>query len=636
MVGRILFLSLGILSLGATGSAGDMPDWGKVSDSEWALQTIPDYPDANAAILFDVGKLEVTVSGISFYRHIRIKVFNEAGAEEAGDVTIWYWDDDKIKDLKAHTITPDGKEYKVEGSDIKEQEHGDRRTKTFAFPHIVPGSILEYKFYNFNKRFTYMDSWEFHNDLYTLLSKISLDLAGGFVYSTAYNNVPGPYRVAKEDFDKRTKVKTFTWQRENLPPLRDEPYIGALNNYLSSIQFQMIRYEGEWEVVDFVDGWPELGEFFTDKIIKPYVKKDKGLDELVAKVTSGISVPEEKIRAVYRYVRDSIRTEKDPDSYFSNEKLEELLNKRVGTSDEKNILIVEMCKSAGINGWPTLISTRDHGIFNYEIYHLRQFNHLLAIIQVGQGGVLLDASSKFCPYGVLPPQSLVKGGFLLEGLDSRAITINPSPPESDRLDHIYVTIDDSGLVRCSTHTVLTGYFSVYYGDKLEKNDEESFVKDILLGELDADYELISHELNLSIDELKLEATMIYTSPELVEKLDGNLFLSQPNLTFSSNPFVDDKRFFPIDFTFPGFYHTVITYDIDSAFEVTELPPKHELKASSLEYLRQSWMNEDMVTVESKFLISEALLSPATYVRVRNLFEKMEEFNREQVVFAPEI
>lgn len=631
---RIFFAVLWLSFFAASVSADDLPEWSKVDDSEWALQSVTDYPDANAVVLFDIGRLEVETSGISFYRHVRIKILNDAGAEEAGDVKFWYWDGDKIKDLKAQTITPDGKKHEVEGGNIKEQEFGERRTKTFAFPNIVSGSILEYRYRNFNKRFTYLDSWRFHNDQYTKFSRIDLDLAAGFVYSTAFNNVPAPNRVAVEEFDKRTMVKTFIWKMENIPPLRDEPYQGALYNYLSAIRFQIIRYEDEWNVQNFISGWPDLGKQFSDNFLKDFTKRDKGLDELANRITSGAANTEEKARAVYRWVRDSIRTEPNETRYFPREKIEQLPIDRVGTSDEKNVLIVELCKRLGIDAWSTLITTRDRGIFNYEIYQLQQFNHVIAIVQVGEGGYLLDASNTYCPFGVLPPNCLVKGGFLIDGENSRVITINANPPQSTRTDEIHVSINDSGQVQCSTHTVLTGYFTVYYGKQLEKRDPEEFVNEIVLADLDAEYDLVSHDVNIDVDQLKLESSITYTSDELMETLDGNLFLGQPNLTFSANPFVDDKRFFPIDFTFPAFYHTVITYDIDTSYSVSEMPEKREMVAASLEFQRQSWLKEDKVTVESKFLIGEALIAPYSYFKVRDLFKEMETSNREQIVFVP--
>lgn len=610
------------------------PKFGKISEAEWAVTSVAEYPDANAVILFDRGDLEVTPDGISFSRHVRIKVFNDAGAEEAGDITFGYWEEDKIKDIKAHTITPDGKKFEVSGKDIKEQKSGEYRSRTFSFPQVLPGAILEYTYRNYNTRFRSIDPWYFHNNLYTMTSQFSLMLSPGFVYSTAYNNIPPMNQQSQDDYDIRTHVKTFTWKMANLPPLKDEPYQGAQINYRSALHCQMVRYEDEWSKVDFISNWPDLGKFFADKIIEPFVRSGKGLNELSQKLSAGLGSTEDMAIAIYHYVRDSIRTVPVADNYFPREKIELLLTERIGTSDEKNLLVVELCKRAGMKAWPGLICTRDHGVFNNQIYQLRQLNQLIAIVETDKGSVLLDATSRYCPYGVMSPKCLVKGGLLIDGDNSRPITINPMPPQSYRVDRTLVTLDESGLVHCSTHAILNGYLTVEYGEKYETIEPEKFVKNILMAGLNEDFELVSHQVKVQPDEQKMEAFIVYTSPKLAETMDGNLFLDQPVLKFGTNPFVSEKRFFPIDFTFPALYQSIISYAIDTSFTVSDLPEEKHLQSSKLEYQRLSFINGDQVIVESKLLISEPLIVPELYTGVRRMFSEMELANREQVVFVP--
>ena len=208
------------------------------------------------------------------------------------------------------------------------------------------------------------------------------------------------------------------------------------------------------------------------------------------------------------------------------------------------------------------------------------------------------------------------------------------PPKSFRVDRTNIKIDDSGLVRCSTHTTLKGYFTVNYGEKYETTEGEDFIKDILMAELKEDYELLTHHVTVAPDSQKMDVFITFTSPKLAESLDGNMFMGQPVFSFSSNPFALEKRFFPIDFTYPAFYHNVITYDIDSGYSVSELPKEIILNASKLEFQRLSFINDDKVVVDSKLLIGEALIAPELYTGVRNLFAEMERANREQVVFVP--
>jgi hypothetical protein len=499
---------------------------------------------------------------------------------------------------------------------------------------VVPGAILEYTYRNFNLRFGLIDPWYFHSGLFTIKSEFSLKLAPGFIYSTAYNNVPVTHQQSIEEYDIRTHVKTFTWKMQNLLPLKDEPYLGAKKNYRSALHCQMVRYENEWRKTDFISDWPDLGNFFTDKLVEPYVRSGKGLNELAQALSAGLTSTEDMAVAIYHYVRDSIRSIPDASEYFPHEKIELLMGERVGSTHEKNLLIVELCKRCKMKAWPGLICTRDNGIFNSQIYQLRQLNQLIAIVETDKGSILLDASSRYCPYGVMSPNCLVKGGLLVDGDNSRPISINPMPPQSYRIDRTHIMLDDENVVRCSTHTTLKGYLTVEYGEEYEVTEPKKFVEDVLLGDLREEFELQSQEITVQPDDQKMEVYMVYTSPKLAETLDGNLFFDLPVLEFGTNPFTAEKRFFPIDFVYPALYQNIVRYTVDSAYAVSEFPEEKRLQSSKVEFHRSSFVDGDMVTVESKLQIGESLIAPEHYPAVRKLFAEIEQAAREQVVFVP--
>ena len=185
----ISLLCVGLITV--TFVPGNAQDWGEITEQEEAYQPPIEYPDANAVILFDRGRLTVTTDGITIDRHVRIKVFNSAGAEEAADIRIAYLDGDKITGLKAQTITPGGKKHKVNRRKVHKQSVGSTSYRTFSFPAVEDGAILEYRYTNANKRFSYLDPWYFQNDLYTVESSFTLALAPGFTYSSLTMSVPG-------------------------------------------------------------------------------------------------------------------------------------------------------------------------------------------------------------------------------------------------------------------------------------------------------------------------------------------------------------------------------------------------------------------------------------------------------------
>ena len=80
----------------------------------------------------------------------RIKIFTERGREKESKIDIPYLTGTKIKDVAARTIKPDGSIVELAKEDILEKTvvkvSGVRlRTKSFAFPGIEIGAIIEYK-----------------------------------------------------------------------------------------------------------------------------------------------------------------------------------------------------------------------------------------------------------------------------------------------------------------------------------------------------------------------------------------------------------------------------------------------------------------------------------------------------------
>lgn len=616
-------------------SIGFCQKWGKVTDDEWNYQPPRQYPEANAVILFDRGELEVTTDGISLTRHVRIKVFNQAGAEEAGDASFNYRDGDKIKSLKAHTITPDGKKHKVKKKGFHTKSYGSYKSKVFSFPKIEDGSILEYRYYQFHKRFTYLDPWYFQADLYTVMCTFVLELAPGFIYSAVTNNIPASAQKGIKHHNTHTDIISYTWTMKDLLPMRDEPYAGAVRNYASALHYQLVSYKGKYWSTTFVEDWSDLGLIYTESMIDDYVKKsNKELKELVPRVVGEAVEDQEKSRLIYEWVRDSIRTRRDDDGkYYSHEYVKEMLTDRFGTADEKNVLLVEMSRRAGLSAWPVWICTRDHGLFNPEIHQVQQFNHMIACIQTDSKVMFHDAASQYCPYGILPPRCLVAAGFLLDGDESRVIKLSSEEVKSYRADNTLVTIQPDGTARCSTTTILSGYYTVYYGQKYEMNDPEEFMEDYFLDNLSCQYELENYSFEEDPEKNQCRLTLTFTSSDLVQRLDNNLLVKQPLLRFVENPFVDEKRFFPVDFMFPFTQHSIITFRVEDSLSSVQLPADITATIDGAEFTRQSRSTGSDNIVESRIVVSEAFIPIHLYRPLRKFFTTIEDAYAEQVVLV---
>src|ERR1041384_5145860 len=131
-------------------SAGGPEEWRPIDPADLALKTAVVEPNADAeAIFWDIRIDDGGENDLVLNHYVRIKIFTERGRDQYSKVDIPFLPGVKIKDVAARTIKPDGSILELLKDDIIEKTvvkvSGLKlRTKTFAFPGIEPGAIIEY------------------------------------------------------------------------------------------------------------------------------------------------------------------------------------------------------------------------------------------------------------------------------------------------------------------------------------------------------------------------------------------------------------------------------------------------------------------------------------------------------------
>ncbi len=612
--------------------------WGKISDEEWQTGAPADYPEANAVILFDHGDMKITIDIIKIDYHIRIKVLTKAGIEEVSEREIWYRPEyEKLKGLKAHTITPDGKKLKVDKKSIFEKVSGDDKCLSFAFPSLDSGCIVEYKYQIRSDNHHYARSWYFQNRIYTLKSEFSNCLYPGFAYNVIYQAIPShlqsPKVVEKPcpdySFGTVLNMKTMTWVLENQPPVKDEPYMSCINDYRAAAKFQLDSYRlgSHWQ--EFNKNWVELGDWVV-KRIGDYINKKGQIKELTAEVTAGLTTAREKSRAIYDYVCKEYRTSGgDWWMNFIGEKVSKLLVEKLGYSSEKNLLLAAMHHAADIPAFPVLISTRENSRFNPQYGSLRQFNYLITFAQFGNEWEFLDTSDRLSPYGLLPPPCLTDGGLLLEKGNSILVRITIKPIMSDRTDITRMFLAADGSAACSSYCCFAGYYGSEYGDMFEETPAEDFIDDYFMSRLGVSTTVGDYKCEMdTLDQFVTQ--LAFTSADLTRKLDNNVVVKPVSYAFRANPFKSEKRFFPVDFCYPFSYHNIVRiFTADTSVDC-QLPKDTSFNYRGAIFTRHSSVEDSCITIDSELRVEEAQFSPSQYGSLRRFFDNVARCSEDEV------
>ncbi len=607
----------------------DDDGWGDISDQDWAVQAPADYPEANAVIIIDRCRTDISTDQIEMAHYVRIKILTEAGIDEVGERSIMYREQDKMKRFKARTILPNGDKKDVDGKAIFEKEIGSLRETTFSFPALEPGCIVEYRYSVLTKNFYHPQSWFFQNRLYTLKSEYSSTLGHGFTYNVSYQNVPFMNREPKVEerpdlnysVTTGAKIKTYTWTMENIPPVKDEPYMSAEDDYRSSLRFQLASFQNQYNNIQFTRDWTELGKEYSNEL-DDYCNKDGEVEKLAQQITADLASSRDKSQALYEYVAGEFATTEGL-TFFEHDKISEMLEEKRGEGPEKNLLLAKLHQAAGLSAWPVLISTRDNARFNPRFPDLRQFNYMITFVQLGDQWEFLDAANKYAPYGILPSNCLTDGGFLVDGEKSQLVKMTIKPVTSARIDHTQMFIGDDGNVVCSTQVDLSGYYASTYAEEFEQTEEEEFVKDHFFDRLEIGCEPGAHQCGTdSLNQFIMN--VCYTAPELARKLDNNIVITPVSYAFRTNPFKSQKRFFPVDFTYPFQYFNVVEIHVDGNPADYLLPENLAYEIGGASYTRSSEVTDSAIVIVSKLLIENPEFPPVRYPALREFFQKVAE------------
>lgn len=616
-------------------------DFGKIEDSEWAIGAPADYPEADAVILFEKRNMQVTIDKIIIDHHVRIKILTKAGIEEVGEQSFRYHKDDKIKDFKAHTITPDGKKHKVEKDAVFEKESGYWRTKSFAFPALEEGCIIEYRYTNNNKRHWYLKPWYFQNEVYTMLSEFTVELYTGFEYDYITTNIIGAKKApsVSERLDPTNtgfgskKIKSYTWSLENLPPIKNEPYMSSKDDYRSGLRFQLVSYtfpSGSKQM--YVETWQEKGNN-AEIEFDDYNNKEGDIKKLAEKITAGITDEYQKSIALFEYVRDNFSTINEYNNwYFYHDKISKALEEKTESAEGKNYLLAQLHKAIGLNAWPLMISTRDNSKFDPRYPDIRQFNYIIAVVQYSNSWEFLDVSRRKSIFGILPPNCLTEGGLMIDGNNSNVIQMTPKQLSSYRCDTTVIYIDEAGQAVCSTKCRLGGYYASEFAESFDKNTLEEFIEKYFRDRIDGICAISDSSCYLDSNNVFV-MNFDYETDDIVRKLDTDMSIKPVTLSFDKNPFKSERRFFPVDFNFPFIYQNVVHIKFAQTPTEIYMPDDIKKEIGGAAYYRVSKYENGVVEIMQQLVIDKPLFRPGSYVQLKALFEEFAQSTEDEVALV---
>ena len=644
--------------------------YGKVSVEELEETQHPIEPEADAAILYKEIKTDFDYStdeGFYMVTEVfeRIKIYNDKGIEWATKEIGLYKSGAKKEEIKYDKgVTYNLENGKITSDKLKKKaafslEISEYKTlEKYTFPNVKAGSIIEFSYTVTSPFVTDIDTYNLQYKI--PVNEINLTFAPiNYFNYKIHQKGAVPINLSKKITTKKINynysgaqrrtmdassgsgintinvdLENFIIQQSNVPSLTPEPYSGSLENYRSSVKFELAYFQYPGSMVEnFTLDWNgvakriyESSSFGNELNKTGYFKKD--LNELLANTTT----PNDKLITVYEYVKNYMTW----NSYlgeYSQTGLAKAYREKVGNIADINLMLTSMLNYAGIKSYPVLLSTKSNGIPLFPT--INGFNYVIVASTLENGNlILLDASDKFLTPNTLRPETMNWQGRLIKNDGtSQWVSLN-NPSASLQNTMLNIEIQENNAITGASRTQYTEHLALKYRKKYYNVDHESIIKNI---EGNSGVEISDFEVkNLSNPyENVMESYSINTTNQS-EKIGNKIYFSPLFfLTETENPFKKDERIFPIDFSYPWEYRYMVNIKIPDGYTVESVPENMNVatpnKIAEFKYLVNTQGNQLQLSIQQT--VNQSMVKTQLYPDIKGIFQLMIDKLNEKIVLV---
>ena len=492
--------------------------FGKVSKEELLQKEHPSDPNADAAILYRETKTEFQYTQDAGWYMVtdyleRIKIYNKEGFDWA-NLTIDLYrgsGEDKLIGLRGSTYYMDEggkmKEVKLKNDGIFKEETTKFLSQTkVIMPDLREGCVIEYR-YTINSPFIFnINEFRFQETIPVDKVEVQFKTPEYFVYKSHQRGWV-PFKVENhsrertltfrqttrdlsaltstgipETTTREVKLKeiTYTVELENVPAIKEEAFVGNLNNYTTALQFEMSYIDQPGNPIKtYTTTWEDVSKsIYRADVFGAELDRKNYFESDLDKLLSGVTNPQEKVGVIFSHVLTKMNWN-GYNGFYTNEGVRAAYKKGSGNVGDINLMLVAMLRYANLNANPVLVSTKAHGI---PLFPTRNgFNYVIAAVELPQGTLLLDGTNKNAEIGVLKSSILNWQGRMVtkEGNSSWVALSSQVPAIKSTMLNAEITPDLSMTGKAQNR--FTGNYAFQYRTEFKALNEDSQRKVLEIG-----------------------------------------------------------------------------------------------------------------------------------------------------------
>jgi len=643
--------------------------FGKIDPAHFEMQIYDKDTSAEALILGDYGESQIIYDQndgfvVEYSRHFRAKVFKKSGYDLANQELILYHNgngQEKVLTLKGSVYNMEnGKvvESTLEKSMIFAEEMDSRHTEhKFTLPNVREGSILEY-YYKVRSDFWSLPDWQFQHSIPALWSEYRVSypeyfhfkkLQKGYLSFSVSEESTRPVNftitetsrssgyvstTSTDRYQVQYTDNLFRYMQNDIPAFREEPYMNAMVNYQSALEFELASYAPPRGMVNnYTQTWEKINEeLMQDEDFGLQLKHGGFLKDVVAQLKVTSNDQARQMIAAFDYVRNTMKWDNRHRVYLS-QNLRNVYEKQADGSDYINLLLVTLLRELGLPSNPVILSTRNNGSVHPAQIMINQFNYVIASVNIGDKTYLLDATEKDGSYNLLPPRCINGQGRIISETRTDWIELN-SAQRYEFTNVIKAAIGADGVITGNMQRSFVNYAALNKRVEIKgSKDKEEYIRN-----------MESSNKGLTVRNFELIGIDSLTKPykENLEveisdlaQIAGNIISLTPLLydQWPANPFKLEDRKFPVDFTYPHIYRDIINYTLPDGYVLDEKPADLaiSLPDGKTKFIYRMRVDGNQLQISSTLDIGKSLYTYDEYAFLKEFFAKVVSKQAEKVV-----
>lgn len=609
--------------------------------------------DTHAVTLLNEERRVIEEDGrVTVTTNYAVRILAREGRKQAVARVVFNADSEKVKDLNAWLIRPDGtvktygKKQMLEVALAQNDVYNEAKLRVLAADDDADvGAVFGYESVTEERSVFTQFRWYFQQEIPVLASRFSVTLPPNWrAESVTFNH---------GKLEPTLNGSTYVWELKNLPRIEDEPASPELSNLVPRLAVSIYPPTGKASTLRTFNSWKDVSRYLSE-LSDPQASFNEAIAAKARELTANAKTEYERIQALGRYAQAinyiSVQIGTGRGGGYRPHSALDVFNKNYGDCKDKANLMRAMLKALNIEAYPVVIYSGDSTYVREQWPSPHQFNHCIIGVKVSDATdaptvikhptlgrlLIFDPTDDHTPVGDLPDHEQGSWALIVAGEAGELLRMPVTPPDANKLERtIDATLTDEGALSAAVKEVSVGQAAVDERRVFRGAARPDYVKRIerwiTRGAPAAAVEKVEPVDDDRAGRFTLDVA--FKAP-YAKVMAGKMIVFKPAIISRRERhfLTEEKRHYPVVLEADAFSETV-RIKLPAGFEADELPDAVELNQPFGNYAMNCQVKDGELLFKRTLILRASTIPVEQYPAVRSFFARVLGAEQAPVVLA---